>query len=51
LASPVPSHITFGFEGATATAPVDATASCSNTPLKLPPLSVVFMSPPVASAT
>jgi hypothetical protein len=42
---------TFGFDGATATAPVDATASCSNAALKLPPPSVVFMRPPVASAT
>src|SRR6185503_1150994 len=43
LASPVPTQTTLGSDGATATAPIEATASPSKTPWKVPPLSVVFM--------
>ena len=51
LASPLPSQTTFGSEAATATAPTAATASFSNTASKVPPLSAVFIRPPVPRAT
>ena len=51
LASPVPTQTTLGSEGATATAPMAATASFSKTAWKVAPLSAVFIRPPVPSAT
>ena len=51
FASPVPTHTTLASEGAMATAPIEATASFSKIPENVPPLSVVFMTPPVPSAT
>ena len=51
LASPVPSQMTLGSEGATATAPVEEKSCLSVSAVKAPPLSTVFMSPPCAVAT
>src|SRR5574337_333757 len=51
LASPVPTQTSFGFEGASATAPMDAASPCLNTLSHLMPLSVVFHTPPPAVPT
>src|SRR5919109_63578 len=49
--SPVPAHITFGFVGSIATAPIDCTACVSNTGLNVVPLSTDFQTPPLADPT
>ena len=41
----------FAFDGATATAPIDAVGSSSKTASNVPPLSVVFIRPPVPRPT
>jgi hypothetical protein len=51
FASPVPTQIVFASDGATATAPTAATASFSKIASKLPPLSAVFITPPVPRPT
>src|SRR3954469_19361684 len=51
LPSPVPAKTTFGFEGATAIAPIDATACPSKTGLRVVPPLVVLTTPPLAPAT
>ncbi len=51
LASPVPTQTSFGFDGASATAPMDAASPCLNTLSHLMPLSVVFHTPPPAVPT
>src|SRR4029453_7633440 len=48
LPSPVPIQPVFPSEGATATAPIDATDSFSKIPWNLPPLFEVLATPPVA---
>src|SRR5579875_405627 len=51
LASPVPSQMSFVFEGASATAPIEALSPCLNTLSHLMPPSVVFHRPPPAVPT
>src|SRR5690348_2411809 len=51
LASPVPTQTSFGLDGASATAPIDAASPCLNTLSHLMPLSVVFHTPPPAVPT
>src|SRR4029450_13772918 len=51
FASPVPTHTTFGSDGATATAPMEATGCFSNTASNVAPFVLVFTRPPVASPT
>jgi hypothetical protein len=48
LRSPVPTHTTSLFEGATATSPMDANDSSSNTGCHVVPALVVFHTPPDA---
>src|SRR5687768_15368937 len=48
--SPVPTHTTSGFDGATATAPIDETRCASNSGVQVTPLFVVFHTPPAAAA-
>jgi hypothetical protein len=49
--SPVPTHTTFGSEGATAIAPIDDTGWLSKMGFQCAPASVVFQSPPLAAPT
>src|SRR5205807_10313684 len=49
--SPVPTHTTFGFEGASATAPIDAVGWSLNTASHESPPSIVFHTPPAAAPT
>ena len=51
LPSPVPTHTTFGFEGARASAPIDAVGWSLNTASHESPPSVVFHTPPAAAPT
>src|SRR5690348_3048829 len=51
LASPVPTQMSFGLEGASATAPMEAASSCLNTLSHLMPSSVVFHNPAPAVPT
>ena len=51
LASPVPTQTTLGSEGATATAPMEATGCLSKTGAKVAPAFTVFQTPPVARPT
>src|SRR6266702_5600222 len=51
LPSPVPTHTTLGFEGAMATAPLDAVGWSLNTASQESPPSVVFHAPPAAAPT
>ena len=51
LGSPVPTHTTFGLEGATATAPTDAVDSSLKTCSKVIPAFSVFQTPPLATPT
>ncbi len=51
FASPVPTHTTFGFDGATATAPTDPVRTESKTGVQVTPALVDFHTPPVAAAT
>src|SRR5512136_88078 len=45
FASPVPTQTTFGSDGATATAPTAATGCSAKMASKVPPLSLVFITP------
>ena len=49
--SPVPTQTFLGFDGSTATAPIDCTFCSSNTGLKVVPPSVDFHTPPLAEPT
>src|SRR5262245_525602 len=48
LSSPVPTYTMFGFDGATATSPIDAVAWCSKIGFQAWPLSEDFQTPPEA---
>ncbi len=49
--SPVPTHTTLGFEGASARAPIDDVGWSLNTASHESPPSVVFHTPPAAAPT
>ena len=49
--SPVPTHTTFGFDGARVTSPMEAVDSSVKTALQVVPWLVLFHSPPVAVPT
>jgi hypothetical protein len=48
--SPVPTHTTSGFDGATATAPTDPVRTESKIDVHVTPALVDFQTPPVAAA-
>ena len=50
-ASPVPTHTVSGLRGSMVTAPMDCTASWSNTDSKVVPPSCDFHTPPLAAPT
>ena len=50
LASPVPTQMMSGFDGATATAPTDPVRTESNIGAHVTPALVVLQTPPVAAA-
>ena len=49
--SPLPTHTTCGFEGASVTSPIEAVGWLANTAWKVCPAFVVFQTPPVAVPT
>src|SRR6185437_929703 len=51
FASPVPAQIKFGFEGASAIAPIEAVFSCSKIAFQVDPPLVLFHIPPLAAPT